>query len=99
MEKPGWLPRFPLGIQPIPARIPPQRIRPGLFPEPVRGVDILHDEGITAIIRYELLQRYAELPQIIRALRLQSFRFRSRKCAKIQRSQESKNPDDHQKLY
>jgi hypothetical protein len=40
-----------------------------------------------------------ELPQVIRALRLKSFRFRVRKRGEAQRSQKTKDSDDHQKLY
>ena len=83
----------------MPARIRSQRIAPALFRKSARRVEILRYERIAVIIRNELLLRQPKLMQIIRALRLQAFRLRVRKGRKIQRGQDTKDPNDDQKLY
>lgn len=98
VKNPCWLPRFPASIQPIPVGISSQRIHPHRFWESVRRVDAFHREGISAVIRYELLQRHAELTQIIAALSLLRFGFGLRKRWQKQRGENSDDGDDNQQF-
>src|SRR5207249_3776848 len=84
MEKPCRLPRFPVGVHLIPGPIGSQRMEKAFFRKSARRDEMLQHERIAVIIRYELLQRCAELTQIIRALRLHAFCFPFRKGGKIQ---------------